>query len=307
MAISPLSISERARGCLLGLAVGNALGLPAELLGTAEAIRERFPGGLTGIISRDTSSSPWDGDTALAVATAESLLAHPGDLREMTRRWLEWKNTDGRGIGDWTRRALDHVAVHDAPPAETGGTASNGCLSRSLPVALATLASPRNLVSGTWHVARLLHPDEHCAWSAVAVNIAVARFLLGHRDFVPDVIEALRTNEAPEDLIEVVRQVPLRRQEELTVVREPPGHVLHTVEVALWFAWHEPKLERGLIWIANAGGDTDTNAAVAGALMGARDGENAIPGRWLSGIRNPDRIAGLADGLVGNQGVGSRE
>ncbi|MGH7658749.1 MAG: ADP-ribosylglycohydrolase family protein, partial [Gemmatimonadales bacterium] len=95
------------------------------------------------------------------------------------------------------------------------------------------------------------------------------------------------------------RQVPLRRREDLPVTREPPGHVLHTVEVALWFAWHEPKLERGLIWIANAGGDTDTNAAVAGALLGARDGENAIPPRWLAAVRDTDHLAGLADGLLG--------
>ncbi|MGH7658284.1 MAG: ADP-ribosylglycohydrolase family protein, partial [Gemmatimonadales bacterium] len=175
----------------------------------------------------------------------------------------------------------------------------------ALPVALATLASPRNLVSGTWHVARLLHPEERCAWGAVAVNIALARFLLGHRDFVPDVIEALRMNEAPADLIEVVRQVPLRRREDLPVMREPAGHVLHTVEVALWFAWHEPKLERGLVWIANAGGDTDTNAAVAGALLGARDGEDAIPARWLAAVRDTDHLAGLAEGLLGiSRGTG---
>jgi ADP-ribosylglycohydrolase len=75
--------------------------------------------------------------------------------------------------------------------------------------------------------------------------------------------------------------------------------VVHGVEIALWFAYHEPNLERGLLWLANAGGDTDTNAAVAGGLMGARDGEPAVPERWVSALPHPDRLRTLATRLVG--------
>jgi ADP-ribosylglycohydrolase len=71
------------------------------------------------------------------------------------------------------------------------------------------------------------------------------------------------------------------------------------MEIALWFAHHEPDLERGLVWLASAGGDTDTNAAVAGGLLGARDGEGVIPARWLSAIAERDRLVALAERLVG--------
>jgi ADP-ribosylglycohydrolase len=71
------------------------------------------------------------------------------------------------------------------------------------------------------------------------------------------------------------------------------------MEIALWTAQHEPNLERGLIWLASAGGDTDTNAAVAGGLMGARDGEEAIPSRWLDSIAQRDRLTALAERLIG--------
>jgi ADP-ribosylglycohydrolase len=71
------------------------------------------------------------------------------------------------------------------------------------------------------------------------------------------------------------------------------------VEIALWFAYHEPNLERGLVWLANAGGDTDTNAAVAGGLMGARDGESAVPARWVEALPEPERLRSLATRLVG--------
>jgi ADP-ribosylglycohydrolase len=71
------------------------------------------------------------------------------------------------------------------------------------------------------------------------------------------------------------------------------------MEISLWCAQHEPNLERGLVWLASAGGDTDTNAAVAGGLMGARDGEEAIPARWLGAIAERERLVSLAERLVG--------
>lgn len=293
------SRQDRGRGCLLGLAAGNALGLPAELLETPAAIRAAFPGGLRDILRQDTPESPWDDDTALAVITAEALAEGQVDLRAMAHRAVRWRQEDGRGIGDWTRRALDHIATHDAPPSDTGGRASNGSLARCIPIALATLATPKNLVSGSWHVARLLHPDERCAWGSVAVNVAAARLLTGYRDFVPEVIDVLRANDAPVELVEAVRRVPVRRKDELPITADPPGGVIHTVEIVLWFAYHEPVLERGLTWLVNAGGDTDTNAAVAGALMGARDGIGAIPARWIEAVARAGYLESLADALLG--------
>lgn len=299
--MAPSSIAERARGCLLGLAAGNALGVPTERLLTADAIRQRFPGGVSDIIRWDTAESPFDDDVALALIQAEELLEPDIDLARLAMRWVEWRQRDGRGIGEWTRTALDHIANHDSPPAESGGRATNGSLARSVPVALATAAQPANLVSGSFHLAQLLHPDPRSAWGAVAVNVAIACVLQGTRDFIPEVLDALKTNSAPEELLAAVRRVPLEKKADLPVVSDDPGYVVNCVEISLWFGYHEPKLERGLIWLANAGGDTDTNAAVAGAVMGARDGESAIPSRWLDAIPQVARIRRLADRLVGGE------
>ncbi len=297
-----LSLADRARGCLLGLAAGNVLGLPAEFLGTADAIARRFPGGVTEVRREDTPASPHDDDVALALIQGEELLQPEIDVERLARRWVEWRQRDGRGIGTWTRTALDHIATQHSPPAHTGGAAGNGSIPRTIPVALATVHSPANLVSGSYHLAHLLHPDPRCAWGAVAVNVAVAWFLHGERDFLPEVLQALTANGAPEELIAAVRRVPLEKREALPVAGPEAGYVVHCVEIALWFAYHEPQLERGLVWLASAGGDTDTNAAVAGALMGARDGEAAIPGRWLEQVAEVPRLRSLASRLVGEMG-----
>jgi ADP-ribosyl-[dinitrogen reductase] hydrolase len=165
-------------------------------------------------------------------------------------------------------------------------------------VALRTFSQPANLISGTYHTAVLTHPDERCAWGAVAVNVAAACFLRGRRDFIGDVIESLASNNAPAELLAAVRRVPLERRDDLPVAGPSAGYVVHGVEIALWFAYHEPDLERGLLWLANAGGDTDTNAAVAGGLMGARDGELAVPARWVEAVPGSERLRELATRLV---------
>jgi len=284
---------------MLGHAAGNVLGVPAEFLHTPEAIASRFPGGVTDVVRQDTPDSPHDDDLALTLIFAEELLEPEVDLRRLALRWAEWAERDGRGIGLWTRTALAHIRTHDAPPGSAGGQAGNGVLSRCLPLALRTLGSPASLVSGTYHTAVLTHPDERCGWGAVAVNLAAACFLQGRRDFLGDVLEVLRNNDAPAELLTAIRRVPLERQTELPVTGASAGYVVHGVEIALWFAYHEPSLERGLRWLVNAGGDTDTNAAVAGGLMGARDGERAVPARWIAGLPDADRIRNLADRLVG--------
>lgn len=293
------TLAERARGAMLGFAAGNALGLPGQELGDAAAIARRYPDGLWEIERRDTPASPWDDDVALALILAEELLQPAVDLRRIAERWGEWARNDGRGIGPRTRAALAHLAREGTPPPMDGGPATNGAVSRCLPVALATLASPRNLVSGTYHIAALTHPDPSSAWSAVVVNVAAARLLGGGRDFVPDVLEALGANAAPAELVEAVRRVPLERREDLLVAGAAAGLAIGTAEIALWFAHHEPMLERGLVWLASAGGDADTNAAVAGGLMGARDGERAVPARWVAALPDPDHLRHLADHLVG--------
>lgn len=299
MPSEPLSISTRARGALLGLAAGNALGVPSELLRTPEAIRAAFPGGLRDVVRADTPASPFDDDTAMALLLAEELLTGEVDLERLAHRWIDWMDRDGRGVGSWTRTALNHLRTHGSPPSGTGGLATNGAIMRALPVALATRGTPRNLVAGTWHTAALTHPDDRCTWGAVAVNVAAAELLAGRRDFLADVLEVLQVNEAPAELLAAVRRVPLERRADLPLVGDRAGDALSCVEIALWAAWHEPQLEEALIWLANAGGDTDTNAAVAGGLLGARDGEAAIPARWIAALPEVDRLRTIALRLVG--------
>jgi ADP-ribosylglycohydrolase len=183
--------------------------------------------------------------------------------------------TDPRGIGPETAAALSHLERYDAPPAEAAGRGPDP-LVHCVPVAIAMFQSPRNLVSGTYHIAALTHPDPAVAWSAVALNVALARFLQGKRDFIADVLEALRNNAVPEELLGILRRVPVALREDLGAAELSAPDAVGCVRAALWLAYHEPLAARGLSWAAEGGPRSAALAGAAGALLGARDGVEAL-------------------------------
>jgi ADP-ribosylglycohydrolase len=262
------TLSSRAEGAVLGLAAGRWLA---------------------------AGDSP-DGELALTLILADELAAGRADLRKVATRWVERHQSDSRGIGQETAGALRHIARHDAPPRQSPGRSAD-LLIRCIPVALAMAHSPRNLVSGTYHIAALTHPDPAVAWSAVALNIALARFLLGKRDFIPDVLEALRDNAVPGELLAALRRVPLERREQLAAELSPADAV-GCVRAALWLGYHEPLLERGVCWAAERQPDGAALAGVAGALLGARDGVEALPPSWIAALTGAESLRHLAAALV---------
>jgi ADP-ribosylglycohydrolase len=264
------ALSSRAEGAVLGLAAGRSLAAP---------------------------DGP-DGELALARILAEELAAGRADLRRVASRWLERYQADSRGIGSETAGALNHIARYDAPPSRGAGRSADP-LVRCIPVALATLHSPRNLVSGTYHIVALTHPDPGVTWSAVALNVALARFLQGKRDFIADVLESLRNNSVPEELLAVVRRVPVERREEVEAAQLSPADAVGCLRAALWLAYHEPLLERGVRWAAEGGGPhRSALAGAAGALLGGRDGVEALPQSWTTSLTGEDSLRRLAAALV---------
>lgn len=295
---------SRARGALLGLVVGNQLGVPTEGLGTAAAIREAFPKGVRDL-QPPPKGSPFDDDAAMALLLAESLIdTGDFDANDVAARWVMWMKVDGRGIGITTQRAL-RLIERGTEPFEAGRlvssaatAAGNGAVMRCLPVALRYHDNVDKLIRVSTQQAAITHADQRCTWGAAAVNLAVRELLYGNRHFVEEVLHRLE-GAAPRLLNEAIRRVPWEQEGELPLAVEGQfGYVVHCVEIAFWCALHRETLEDALIFLAEAGGDTDTNAAVAGALLGAREGEAGIPPRWFDQLPKGRDVAALAERLV---------
>jgi len=297
---------SRARGALLGLVAGNQLGVPTEHMGTPEAIRKAFPNGVVDL-APPPKNSPYDDDAAMALLLGESLLASKGfDANDVARRWVKWMKVDGRGIGITTKRALTLIDRGKEPfeagrltnQENPGRSAGNGCVMRCVPVALRYHDDPDRLIRVSTQQAAITHADERCTWGAAAVNLAARELLHGNIYFIDEVVHRIG-DRAPRALREAIHRVPRERESDLPIARAgEAGYVVHCVEIAFWFATHDRSLEEALIALAQAGGDTDTNAAVAGALLGARYGDVALPPRWIDQITGVQGIAQLAERLV---------
>lgn len=298
---------SRARGALLGLVAGNQLGVPTEHLGTPDAIRKEFPNGVVDL-APPPKNSPYDDDAAMTLLLGESLVECQGfDAVDVASRWVKWMKLDGRGIGGTTRRALTLID-RGKEPFEAGRlvfqenprrSAGNGSVMRCAPVALRFHDDVDRLIRVSTQQSAITHADERCTWGAAAVNLALRELLHGNIYFIDEVLHRIG-DRAPRALRDAIHRVPREVESDLPIaVASETGYVVHCVEIAFWYATHDRSLEDGLMYLAQAGGDTDTNAAVAGALLGARYGETALPPRWVDQLVGAQGIAGLAEKLVG--------
>ncbi|GAA2094529.1 ADP-ribosylglycohydrolase family protein [Actinomadura alba] len=291
---------DRIAGVLTGAACGDALGVPYEfaaLLGPDET-PEMIGGGLG-----PYEPGEWSDDTQMALCIAQ-VAATGADLREQAAldgiaRWfLKWFAEGASDVGMQTRRVLAATARREGAGAgaamraaatelhaETGRSAGNGSLMRTAVVAVAHLDDVVAMAEAARAVSELTHFDPLAGDACVLWCAGIRRAVL---DGVFDgVREGL-------DLLPVERRAQWADWLADAETR-PPGTFIPNgfVVQALQAAWsavvHTPAdgsrhLERALHAVVRVGDDTDTIAAIAGALLGARWGVSAIPAEWRAAV-----------------------
>jgi ADP-ribosyl-[dinitrogen reductase] hydrolase len=298
------SLTDRVRGVIVGLACGDALGAPVEFE-SRETIAERYPLGL-----RDFTSGGWmnvkpgelTDDSRMMIDLAETLvLPGPVDLDDLGRRFVAWMEEQPKDIGNTTRLAIE--LLRDGASWDRAGqmvlesrgsqsSASNGSVMRCAPVAIRYRDQLDALRTVSIDTARITHAEPRCTWSAVAINQAVAFLLEGgpaHRL----IAAAVAGIEQPEVVAEI-EAAPGLAERDLSGT----GFVLNAVKIAFWAVLNRPTFEEAVVSAVMIGDDTDTNAAVTGALAGALHGYARIPERWRSTVSGHDRLIALADQLL---------
>lgn len=300
-----MNTADRYRGALLGLAVGNALGLPVESW-PSERIRRKYPKGVREIDPQETAL-PWDDDLAQAVILAEAILEHD-TLRhdDLAARLMAWFESNGRGMGAQTRAVLNALRDGMLPSeaarliwqADGGQPAGNGAVMRCSPVAMRWPRDRRKLFEETENSSRVTHHDPRCGWSAYAVNLAVAEALHGRIASIESIADLLEGEGVGPHTVLAAREVAGRTLERLRLDGSAMGFTLKAMQVGLWCLEHAEDFEESLVLVIHAGGDTDTNGAVAGAILGALHGQSGIPERWTERLHNADQLISLADRLL---------
>ena len=314
--LSEAGLQDRARGAMLGLAVGNLLGLPMESAWFHE-IDQRYPDGVMEIYPRE-ASRPMDDDLAQAVDLGEALVAGGDYVGEFASRLVRWARENGRGMGFLTHRVISLLEEgHPVPEAaridyEANPIAPNGGVMRCAPVALARHSDPDLLVSDSAATCVVTHYAVTCQWSCIILNTVIALLLRGQEPDLPSILAAASADRCPDLLAQASRdRIPTEVFSAIAAGRPLPddaswlrqdqvliGHTLIALQTALWAAVTPLDFETALRQIVEGGGDTDTNGAVAGAVLGARYGASTIPQRWLDCVPQRERIEQLADGLL---------
>lgn len=299
-----MDFRSRARGAMLGLAAGDAVGTALEFRapGTFEPIADMTGGGPFAL-----KAGEWTDDTSMALCLAESLVECAGfDETDQMERYVRWWK-DGHlsstgtcfDIGSTVRGALArYLGTGEAFAGSTDSNASgNGSLMRLAPVVLAFASQPAVAVAMAGDSSRTTHASAQCVDSCRLFARYLLRALGGaSKD------EIIATHGLVDPGVTMHQAVFAIAGGSFTR-RDPPdirgtGYVVAALEAAMW-AFHRGRDFRETILLAaNLGDDADTTAAIAGQIAGAHWGEEGIPAEWREKLAMRGKIEALADGLV---------
>jgi len=304
---------DKARGTLLGLACGDALGRPVEF-NSRSAIQDKH-GTLTEMVGSGTWNKPAGtvtDDTEQMLCIARSL-AENGEFvpEDVARRFVEWYEAGPFDIGNMTRDALRRLRGNEEAWQEVGeevyedlrtqpnAGAGNGSVMRCAPVAVTYTDDYDTLFRASFDSSRITHADPRCTYGCALLNRVIAG-LLDEEDEDKVVKEAVgfcrsRAEDEPntEELFEAVEEV--YNLDEGKVPNS--GYVVDTLQAGLFYSLTADSFEEAVVAAVNGGGDTDTVGSVTGAIAGARFGESSVPERWLSEIDEADEITNLIGGI----------
>jgi ADP-ribosylglycohydrolase len=282
---------SRAVGAILGSAVGDALGAPFEF-GPEGAFTERFP--TPGHGGEMCGGGGWDpgeatDDTQMAVLVGESLIDHAGlELPDIFGRFRRWAAADPKDIGLQTEAVLTSEDPWDLAAAihfqHNQRAAGNGSLMRAATSAVyfaphgrtATMAAARR-------IAALTHGDR-AAWEGTAILHELIRVALEGHDPLTVIPETLSATHPDHRARYATVLAPDWHPDEAT---EFNGAVWPCLGSAVWALRTTGSYEEAVRAAIDLGGDTDTVAAVTGALAGAVYGADAIPARWTEPLHVP--------------------
>jgi ADP-ribosylglycohydrolase len=294
-------LDDRAVGCVLGLALGDALAAPFHSR-RARDIPSTLP----------AFELPWRGsppvattdETAMARNLVQSLVDRRGfDPDDVVARHLGWFRTNPPDVESLTstvlRRVAEGVPAQDASRAvweERGPevSAGNGSVTYCAPLGAAYARLPTMLSDLAPRLSALTHFDGRCGTAVLAVTMAVAALVRGEppEKAVGDAIAAALHRDGGEELEFLVDAVGGSRP----VDGPDRGFCLYAAAAGLQAVARGGPFEEELTRVVRLGGDTDANGAVAGALLGALHGRSGLPAPLL------DR---LADGAAIEEEAGA--
>lgn len=294
-----MEVRDRFRGCLMGLAVGDAVGTTVEFRarGSFPPVTDMVGGGPFHL-----EPGQWTDDTSMALCLATSLVERQEfDAADQMNRYLRWRHdgylsSTGRcfDIGNTVSAALARYQNSGDPYAGSTDphTAGNGSLMRLAPVPIWYYPDLDAMRSRSAESSRTTHAAAEC--------LDACRLMAGmlYRAFNGDSKEQVLVGEATFSGTPKVAAIARGDYRDKSVhdIRGT-GYVVSCLEAAAWCVWTTGTFEAAILAATNLGDDADTTAAVAGQLAGAIYGIDGIPHRWRQRVAMAPLVIELADAL----------
>ncbi|MDE7371267.1 MAG: ADP-ribosylglycohydrolase family protein [Desulfovibrio sp.] len=301
--------AQRISALLLGVAVGDALGVPVEF-------RPRGSFHVDGMCGHGTHDQPagtWSDDTSLTLALADAVEGDAVSLPRLARNFIAWHDTgaftphgEAFDMGNATARAIARLK-RGVPPEQAGGTDErdngNGSLMRVAP--LVFLRAGRS-AEERFRLIKAVSSVTHAhAWSVTAcfLFLEVLRKLLAGRAKDEAYAELRAELAAPWPFLDAAALEKFRRilKRDIRDVPESDiassGFVVDTLEAALWCFLTTGNYKDAVLKAVNLGDDTDTTGAVTGALAAMAYGLEAIPAEWIAQLQGRGQLLRAADGM----------
>ncbi|GIW88129.1 MAG: ADP-ribosylglycohydrolase [Isosphaeraceae bacterium] len=295
-----LKVKDRFCGCLLGLAVGDAVGTTVEFRprGSFKPLADMIGGGPFNL-----RPGQWTDDTSMALCLASSLVERHGfDARDQMERYCKWADTGylsstGRcfDIGNTVASALRRFRQTGDPYAGSNAphSAGNGSIMRLAPIPMFFFPDIDAAERFAAESSRTTHGAAECIDACRLLARIICRALSGKpKDEVA--LEDSKTFVGSEKIVAIARGA--YREKSREEIRGS-GYVVDSLEAAMWCFIHADSFAEAILMAANLGDDADTTAAVCGQVAGAYYGAQQIPAAWLERLALRSEITGLADQL----------
>ncbi|NJO87734.1 MAG: ADP-ribosylglycohydrolase family protein [Chloroflexia bacterium] len=312
--ISKAEINDKIKGTLFGHAIGDAIGLSTEFMTKAQ-VAYNYPKGVnsyTQIISdkhrKSWTPGEWTDDTEQMLCILDSLLEKKKvDPINIAQKIHFWAYNGGRGIGNTTYKVLtspdfliDPIKVSEQIWEESRrNLAANGAVMRTSVVGLWNHKNDDDVIKNAEKIAKITHFDPRCTGSSAVVSLAIAKLLQGYYDF--DIILGFLRPVSSKFDKRIDEYIVLAKNRSISTIgldeRNSIGYTLKTMAAGLWALKHN-NFKKCIGEIIHEGGDADTNAAVAGAVLGAKLGFEKLPKDWVDGLLEKKKLESKVNDFI---------
>lgn len=283
---------DKILGSIIGSACGDTLGRATEFMREYEVIEyygkpiKDFETDRLGVFNY----GEYTDDTYLMMCIANSLVEKGDfDINDICDKFIYWYRTNGKDCGNLTSDAIS-LMIDGFEPLDSGKhawemsgktSAGNGGLMRNTAIPLFYRNDFDKMLEVTEKVCKTTHFDNRCVLSCLAHSIAIYAIL--HDQDVFDSVFAYcgERDDEFDDLLYEARDCSI---DEFKLDGRGQGYTYLSLKVALCAVLNYDNFEEPIIEIVNKGGDADTNACIAGSLLGAKFGLDAIPFRWQNDL-----------------------